>query len=53
MTFALLICNIVLIFIAYDVVGIGALFFLSLINAVIAIGVFVFGWLREDEGADD
>ncbi len=49
MTFALLICNIVLIFIAYDVAGIGWLFFLALANAAVSVFVYIFGAPGEDD----
>ena len=41
--------NIVLIFIAYDVAGIGWLFFLALANAAVSVFVYIFGASGEDD----
>lgn len=49
MKLALTICNIVLIFIAYDVAGIGWLFFLALANAAVAVFVYIFGFPGEGD----
>lgn len=49
MKLALTIYNIVLIFIAYDVAGIGWLFFLALANAAVSVFVYIFGAPGEDD----